>query len=64
MSWDLEHPDITHANLTGYPRGYDEDERVYCELCGVDITDKEQYYDHRHDHLCAECLLFLHERND
>ena len=65
MSWDwgLEHPDIESANRTGYPRGHKEP-KIYCCECCKDITDQKQYYDCWHEYLCAECLLFFHERDD
>lgn len=34
----LEHPDITHINRTGYPRGYEE-----LEAIGIDALGNEVY---------------------
>lgn len=31
MTYDLEHPEVTRALLTGYGRRYDEDVEDYCE---------------------------------
>lgn len=57
----LEHPEITHIRNTGYPSYY-QDEQVYCEYCGRDITDEDRYEDESHDNLCERCLINLHRR--
>ena len=36
MSLDLEHPDITRVNLTGYTL-YCKPKSHYCEECGKDV---------------------------
>ena len=61
MSWGVEHPDITAIILTGYPLGYEED-LVFCEECGTDITDDDVYEDYDHECLCERCLLSLHKK--
>lgn len=60
----VEHPDITSALQTGYPRRYrteEEDEVHYCENCGQRLS-KEVYSDRAYDYLCRDCLLLLHEK--
>jgi hypothetical protein len=57
---DLQHPDITHALLTGYPRG-GEPKPHFCEFCEREIDDSETVYEDEHyDYLCERCLLYLH----
>ena len=56
-----DHPVIVWCELTGYPRGYEE-EPVYCEECGTDITDDDVYEDDHHETLCERCLLTLHKK--
>jgi DNA-directed RNA polymerase subunit RPC12/RpoP len=59
---DIEHPDITRARATGYPRGYRESppepEYVYlCSSCGGHINEGDYYIDHEAtgDIYCLEC---------
>lgn len=56
-----DHPEIRWAERTGYPSWKQEDDRVYCQECGKDITDEDQYDDAVHTCLCADCLLFFHK---
>lgn len=58
-----EHPDITYANATGYPRG-EEPKWFYCQTCGCELLSDELYQDEDHTCLCEECLLTLHKRGD
>ena len=55
-----DHPVIEAMERTGYPPGF-EDDRIYCENCGDDLTDEDVYHDGLHDILCERCLLRLHE---
>jgi hypothetical protein len=58
----IQHPEITWAERTGYPSWNQpkDDEEIYCEECGKDITHRDVYYDEHHKHLCKDCLLFFH----
>ena len=47
---------------TGYP-SYMQPKEIYCEECGRNITDEEQYDDQYHDYLCKKCLLFFHRKD-
>ena len=60
----MQHPEITWIERTGYPSWMQpkEDESIYCEECGKDITHKDVYEDEHHTHLCAECLLYYHKK--
>lgn len=39
-----------------------EKKKIYCDECGREITNKQQYYDQYHGNLCRDCLLMLHEK--
>jgi formylmethanofuran dehydrogenase subunit E len=59
-----DHPDIVAIERTGYPSWMKEEDDVFCEECGEDITDyDERYYDEKHEHLCERCLKFLHKKD-
>ena len=58
---DLEHPDITSALRTGYPRNHRET-HYYCEECGRELTGESKYEDEHHDYLCSDCLLSFHKK--
>ena len=58
---DLEHPDITKVNLTGYPRGYDCGDLI-CERCHNELSADEWYCDDTYDVLCEFCLKDLHRK--
>lgn len=59
---DLEHPEITCAERTGYPSWLQHKERK-CEECGDYLYLDETYEDEYHDFLCEECLLKLHRKS-
>lgn len=56
-----EHPDITYANATGYPRG-EEPEYYFCQRCNDELLDDEVYEDESYDCICADCLKVLHKK--
>jgi hypothetical protein len=60
--FDLEHPDVEHAQRTGFPRGAVEEvtEHYYCEECGCELNDNNIYEDESHEYLCEDCLIDLH----
>jgi hypothetical protein len=58
MFRDLEHPEITWAERTGYP-SWNQPKEVYCDRCG-DIIDDESYEDEHYDCLCLDCLMKTH----
>jgi NAD-dependent SIR2 family protein deacetylase len=41
---------------------YSEKKKVYCNECGRDVTERQQYYDQYHSTLCKDCLLMLHKK--
>lgn len=56
-----DHPEIQMAMKTGYPSwNQPKDEDIYCDVCGSDITNRDIYCDEDNEHLCKNCLLFLH----
>ena len=59
---DLQHPDISWIERTGYPSWAQPKER-HCEKCGCELYLDETYEDHDHDFLCEDCLLKLHRKN-
>ena len=62
-SHDLNHPDLVAIIRTGYPRYAIETDRWKCEECGktLDPYTDHSYSDERHDVLCRNCLLYLHD---
>jgi hypothetical protein len=63
-SMDIEHPEITCTNRTGYPSWKQEDDdELYCCECGRVIKDDEDSYEcDSHAVLCEDCLKMLHKR--
>lgn len=60
---DLEHPDITAAIRTGYPKRAEPEVPYYCGECGEEIDEDEDIYSDRlYDCLCEDCLKLLHRR--
>lgn len=57
----IQHPEIDWIENTGYP-SYAQPSDHVCEECGAELDDGEVYEDERHDFLCQECLLHLHEK--
>ena len=60
---DLQHPDITWIEKTGYPSDKQE-KHHYCGECGRCLHNKEVYSDRLYAYLCRECLLMLHEKQN
>ena len=59
---DLEHPEITWAQQTGFP-SWKQQKQPTCELCGYELYLDEIYEDSDHEFLCEECLLKLHRKS-
>ena len=59
---DLQHPEITWIENTGYP-SWAQPKEYHCEECGCELYFDEIYEDFYHDFLCEECLLKLHRKN-
>ena len=57
----LEHPDITAALNTGYP-SWNQPTEIFCEYCGRNITDDDEYFDENYSTLCEACLLDFHKK--
>ena len=55
---DLQHPDITAAERTGYPRSFRFRPRKYtdCDWCGKSIIEGDEYYDVHGEILCMDCM--------
>ena len=53
---NLQHPDITAAERTGYPRGREPEVFAQCEYCGDDIYIGEDYYDIHGYKYCWHCM--------
>ena len=60
---DIQHPEITWAERTGYP-SWNQPNEVRCERCKDYIYDYEVYEDESYDCLCMDCLLELHLRKE
>lgn len=61
---DIEHPEITWIERTGYPSyaQYTQPTEINCEYCGEVIEEDDSYIDTYYDYLCEDCLLKLHRR--
>lgn len=53
---DLQHPDITAAERTGYAFGKEPKVFCYCEECGGEIYFGEDYYQIRDSCFCKWCV--------
>lgn len=62
MSFDIQHPEITWAEATGYP-SWNQPAEVKCDYCG-DLIDDEIYEDECYESLCLDCLLKLHLKEE
>ncbi len=54
--FELQHPDITAAEATGYPEPYMHS-RLHCERCGCGIYEDMPYYEIEDKPLCPDCVL-------
>ena len=60
MPWSIpDHPDIRDIERTGYPSWNQPDETIYCERCGKEISDEDQFQMNHWKSLCVDCLLEL-----
>lgn len=55
----VNNPQAKFIILYGHPKYCDED-AIYCENCGRDITDENIFKDDNFNNLCEECLMELH----
>ena len=62
MMEHIEHPEIAYIQRTGYPSYYKPD-IIYCEECGRDITNTDQFEDEHHEFLCEGCLKYFHRKD-
>lgn len=53
----LQHPDITAAERTGYPRHRQPRVFTTCDWCGSKIYEGDTYFDIHGLILCADCLI-------
>lgn len=54
--YDLEHPDITEAHYTGYPRSHREPAAVHkCLVCGEYIYEGDNFYNVADGEVCTDC---------
>lgn len=58
LDGDLEHPEITWCERTGYP-SWNQPHDYYCDRCG-DYIEDVVYEDDGYEHLCLDCLKSLH----
>lgn len=58
---DIQHPEITWAEKTGYS-SWNQPVLHYCEECGKCLEDEDEYEDINHEYLCESCLLSLHKK--
>lgn len=59
---DIQHPEITWAERTGYP-SWNQPIDYICEYCNSVIED-EIYEDENFNYLCLDCLLKLHLKEE
>ena len=59
---DIQHPEITWAERTGYP-SWNQPVEIQCDECG-DFIEDEVYEDELHEYLCIDCLLKLHLKGE
>ena len=59
---DIQHPEITWAERTGYP-SWNQPVDVVCDNCD-EIIDDEVYEDEYNENLCLDCLLKLHLKGE
>lgn len=52
----LQHPDITAAERTGYPRGMEPQIFTTCDWCGAEIRIGDDYYNIHGEILCTQCV--------
>lgn len=63
--YNIEHPDITSMERTGYPTFMDEnDSYIYCDQCGRAIERGESYYHVFSHDICCDCLGECEELNE
>lgn len=55
--YNIEHPDITAMERTGYPTFMDDDySHIYCDKCGRLIERGESFYNVFSHNICRDCL--------
>lgn len=57
MNMILEHPDITYALRTGYPRPVREPRSIKCAYCDKELSGDDETIDYDGDYVCAECFM-------
>jgi len=50
-----DHPDITAAERTGYPRRIEPVSHLECDWCGQKICGGDEYFDIHGEILCFDC---------
>lgn len=54
---NLEHPDITYALRTGYPRPEREPRAIKCTYCCEELSGDDEAIDYDGDWVCGKCFL-------
>ena len=54
--YNIEHPDITAMERTGYPTFAQPTGYTYCDVCGRPMEHEERYYRIRGENICVDCL--------
>lgn len=62
--YNIEHPDISSMESTGYPAFIDNDSAIYCDECGRLIERGDTYYNVFGHDICPECLGECEELNE
>lgn len=57
MNMILEHPDITYALRTGYPRPVREPRAIKCAYCDKELSGNDKAIDYDGDYVCGDCFL-------
>ena len=61
MVMDLQHPEISWIERTGYT-SWNQPKYYNCEMCGDELTPDEIYEDIGYEYLCENCVLKLHKK--
>ena len=57
MNMILEHPDITYALRTGYPRPVREPRSIKCAYCDKELSGDDEAIGYDGDYVCGDCFL-------
>lgn len=53
---NLQHPEITEIERSGYPRRYSDEDAETCPWCTGDFVDGERVYFVKGEYICESCF--------